>query len=180
MICFLKEQLVSNFSETNRVVELIRSVSSEGKLQGYLAYYGYWWGGTTDIDFLITSYTANKNVLTLDFADGGYSNYQFSIDITTPAEVELLDDALVIWHAEALSVYCRSDKKYTVPNPDFFTKYKLIEGEIYYADSELSSYYKPVANQPAFEIAWHVPLGAEKVCYRERGKVRVPPGPSYQ
>ena len=37
-------------------------------------------------------------------------------------------------------------------------------------------YYKPIANQPAFEIAWHVPLGAEKVCYRERGKERVPPG----
>ena len=102
---------MSNFSETNRVVELIRSVSNEGKLQGYLAYYGYWWSGMAEIDFLITSYTANKNVLTLDFADGGCSNNQITIDITSPAEVELLDDALVIWHAEALSVYCRSDKK---------------------------------------------------------------------
>lgn len=166
---------MSNFSETYRVVELIRSVSNEGKLQGYLAYYGYWWSGMAEIDYLITSYTTNKNVLTLDFADRGCSNNQITIDITSPAEVELLDDALVIWHAEALAIYFKSNQTKDAPNPDFYKMYKVMEGEIFYTSSDLCYYPKPIANQPAFEIAWYVPLGAEKVCYRERGKVRVPP-----
>lgn len=168
---------MSNSSVIN-VVELISNIPTKHKPQGYLAFYGYWWGGMTDCDYQITYFSANKNVLTLDIADSGYANYQFTVDITAPEETELLTDALVIWQAEALAIYCKSDQKKTAPNPSFYRKYKLVEEEIYFASSDHCTYYKPVFNQPAFEIAWHVPLGAEKVCYRERGKVRVPPGPN--
>lgn len=166
---------MSNASDTN-VVKLIKSIPTNDKPQGYLAFYGYWWGGMTDCDYQITSYSANKNVLTLDIADSGYANYQFTVDITAPSDVELLTDALVIWQAESLAIYCKSDQTKTAPNPEFYRKYMAIEGEIYYSSSDDRDYYKPIANQPAFEIAWHVPFGAEKVCYRERGKERVPPG----
>ena len=71
----------------------------------------------TDCDYQITSYSANKNVLTLDIADSGYANYQFTVDITAPSDVELLTDALVIWQAESLGSIANQIKQRLHPIP---------------------------------------------------------------
>lgn len=160
---------MSNSSVKNSVVELI---SGAEKMSGCLAFFGHWWNGMADNEYKIISSAASHNNLRLDFVDGGYFEYRFSVDITNPTEAELLEDALIIWQADALSVYCRSDRKHTAPDPNFYMKYKLLEGEIYYACSDLCDYLKPIANQPAFEIAWFVPSSMRKMYYRERGKVR--------
>jgi hypothetical protein len=135
---------------------------------GSLAFYGCWLGGRPDgIAMLLSSFCTSR-ALILEFTEGK------RLEINDPAEIEVMDDALIIWRASSLIFYFSPTGKPQPLDKCFHYIFKVSRTNIQFQTNHMHP-LMPNFRMPAFEMAWSVPhecSGPEY--YRERGKVRLP------
>ena len=134
---------------------------------GSLAFFGCWFGGRPDGIALISSVEAFQDALIIKFREGEV------LELLSPSEMEVLDDALIIWQVKSLTWSWNLYGE--IPSPKNRHYYQFIVGSTVQASSNRNDYMIPNIDAPAFEMAWSVPhdcSGPEY--YRERGKVRLP------
>ena len=145
-------------AEVNKIADLYQA--------GCLAFFGSWFGGIADGTPRIVSASSESNKLKILFSEGEV------LVIADPEDIEILDDAIVIWRASALDWFWNLYGQKPSDENRCHYKFRVLDGEIK-STTNTNCPMIPKEGEPAFELAWYVPSGQGKAPYhRERGKVR--------
>ncbi|GEM_PF-262698 len=124
------------------------SLPSENR-GGSLAFFGCWLGGRPDGIALLHSIAKKDDVLILEFSEGE------RVEICNPTELEILQDALVIWQASSVKCYWSpDDQKLSLDNFCYY-KFNIIGSDVYFHTNHKYPLI-PKKDAPAFEMAWSV------------------------
>jgi len=133
---------------------------------GSLAFFGCWFGGRPDGVAMLKSVSFNEEMLILDFLEGE------RVEISGPSDVEVLEDALIIWRASSVVCYWDNFGEMLSPESRKHYRFKVVDDKVQVSTNHKHSII-PQKGAPAFEMAWYVhPDFSGPEYNRERGKIR--------
>ena len=91
---------------------------------GSLAFFGCWFGGRPDGVAMLKSVSLNKEILILDFVEGE------RVEISGPSDVEVLEDALIIWRASSVVCYWDNFGEMLSPASRKHYRFKVVDDNV--------------------------------------------------
>ena len=161
-------QVLTFHHRVRNMKDIVDSINKIAKTYqaGCLAFFGGWFGGIADGTPRIESVGCESDKLKIKFSEGEI------LEIVDPEDIEILDDAIVIWRASALDWYWNLYGQKPSRENRCHYRFRVLDGEVR-CTTNTSYTMIPKEGEPAFEMAWYVPSGQGKAPYhRERGMVR--------
>ena len=153
-----------DIDEISQIIENIPATNQAGSL----AFFGGWFGMLPDNIHRLTSVDVEGNALMMGFHKGE------QLEICDPSELEIMDDALIIWSASSINWEWNSYGEIPSPNNRYHHKFQSLQDRVLLS-TNFGHPMVPCKDEPAFEMAWYIhPEMSHRPYHRMRGCLRLP------